>query len=473
MHLLLLPTQLFDFRKVGVVPSKVTLYEDPHFFTAFRYHKLKLLYHRLTCKVQAELLRKQGYAVRYVEFHEKLPKEKWHMFDPVHHELLDKYKKGGATILPTPQFLDASPLDPGNGGHAPFYRRMRKRLGVLIDKTGPVGRKWSFDEANRLPPTYKAGPPAPPRPRHSTVPHFAQLYALSAQYIHTHFDSNYGDIPDRAAQFPYPVDHAGARHWLRDFVAHRLSSFGPYEDAIDKNSDFVYHSVLSPMMNIGLLLDREVLEAALRCQDVKLNSLEGFVRQVIGWRQYVHALYVHRGKVLKRSNFLGHRRRLTDAWWTASTGMPPVDAVIRKIQRLAYAHHIERLMVLGNWMLLNQTDPREVYRIFMEWTIDAYEWVMVPNVFGMSQFADGGQMMRRPYFSAAAYLLKMSNYGRGSGDDDWVELWNACYYAFIDKHKKKLAKNYFMQPALHVWKNKPQGERRRLLRLAKEYAARQ
>ncbi len=180
---------------------------------------------------------------------------------------------------------------------------------------------------------------------------------------------------------------------MEDFIQHRLPLFGTYEDAIVKGESFLFHSVLSPLLNIGLLTPEEVVQEvnkAFKKNKAPLNSVEGFIRQVIGWREYVRACYVLIGNQERIGNFFKHEKALPKGFWKGKTGIEPVDATIQKVLKNGYCHHIERLMILGNFLLLMETDPKEVYRWFMANFVDAYDWVMVPNVYGMSQYADGG-----------------------------------------------------------------------------------
>ncbi|HRG90337.1 MAG TPA: FAD-binding domain-containing protein, partial [Chitinophagales bacterium] len=171
--------------------------------------------------------------------------------------------------------------------------------------------------------------------------------------------------------------------------------------------------------------------------DVPLNSLEGFIRQVIGWREFIRAVYEFKGTAERTRNYWGFNRKIPASFWNGTTGIAPIDTTIRKVLRTGYCHHIERLMLLGNFMLLCEFDPDEVYRWFMELFIDAYDWVMVPNVYGMSQFADGGIMSTKPYISGSNYVLKMSDYPKG----EWCEVWDALFWRFIHTRRAFFLQN--------------------------------
>jgi deoxyribodipyrimidine photolyase-related protein len=200
--------------------------------------------------------------------------------------------------------------------------------------------------------------------------------------------------------------------------------------------------MLSPLLNVGLLTPSQVIEQVIKAKKIPLNSLEGFIRQVIGWREFIRAVYHLRGVDQRTRNFWKHKRQLPHSFYTGTTGILPIDQTIKKILDHAYCHHIERLMILGNFMLLCEFDPDSIYRWFMEMFIDAYDWVMVPNVYGMSQFADGGMMTTKPYISSSNYIKKMSDYPSGK----WCEIWDALFWRFLDKHKLFFKK----QPRLNM-----------------------
>lgn len=240
--------------------------------------------------------------------------------------------------------------------------------------------------------------------------------------------------PGEANRFSYPTTHREARHWLRQFLIERFHDFGPYEDAISTRHRVLHHAVLTPALNIGLLTPREVVDDVLehaREHAVPLNSVEGFIRQIIGWREFMLGVYHEVGVRARTSNFWGFSRRLPRAFYTATTGIPPVDATLRRVIETGWCHHIERLMILGNFMLLCRIHPDDVYAWFMEMFIDAYDWVMVPNVYGMSQFADGGTFTTKPYLSGSNYLLKMSDHPKGP----WCAVWDALFWTFIADHE--------------------------------------
>lgn len=233
-------------------------------------------------------------------------------------------------------------------------------------------------------------------------------------------------------------------------MENRFHEFGDYEDAIVQNESILNHSVLTPMLNTGLLGPQKILDQALKFaqrEQVPINSTEGFVRQIIGWREFIRGMYECKGGQSRTTNFWNFSRKIPDSFYDGSTGIVPIDETIKKVLKTAYCHHIERLMVLGNFMLLCAFDPKEVYRWFMELFIDAYDWVMVPNVYGMSQFADGGLFATKPYIGGSNYLKKMGDYDNG----EWQATWDGLYWNFIDAHQDFFTSNPRLSMMVRLW----------------------
>jgi len=242
---------------------------------------------------------------------------------------------------------------------------------------------------------------------------------------------------------------------------------------------WLHHSLLSPLLNIGLLQPNEITTAALdaaKKKEIPLNSLEGFIRQVTGWREFIRAVYEREGGQQRTRNYWGFKRKIPASFWNGTTGIIPIDHLIRQLQKHAYTHHIERLMVLGNFMLLCEFDPDEVYQWFMEWYIDSYDWVMVPNVYGMTQFADGGIMTTKPYISGSNYLLKMGNWEKGEplsiGNDmqaNWSEIWDGLFWRFMDKQRKFFSSNPRLGMLLKTLDKMNAAKKERLFAIANGY----
>ena len=225
---------------------------------------------------------------------------------------------------------------------------------------------------------------------------------------------------------------------MQDFIANRFILFGDYEDAISKNNDFLFHSALSPLLNVGLITPKELLSKIKNYESkIKINSYEGFIRQIIGWREFIRGVYQKYDDKFINGNYFQNKRKMNSSWYKGETGIDPLDEAILKADRLGWNNHIERLMVISNIMNLSQINPREVYNWFMEFYVDASDWVMVPNVYGMGMFSDGGIFATKPYVCASSYILKMSNHTKGP----WTDILDGLYWKFIDNNRDKLKLN--------------------------------
>lgn len=441
---LILPNQLFEDHPGLAKDRLIILVEHSRFFSELAFHKQKLILHRASMQHFADKLSKEKYSVEYIEhlhaqeLFEHL--KKWNISDlhatewndhGLSKEMNLKCKKAGIklTMYASPMFLTPDDFIKKELGNKKiflmhnFYVAQRKRMNIMIINRKPIGGSWSFDQENRK--TLPEGVKIPPI---SKLPHNAYVKEAKS-YVDKQFKNNPGNIDS----FNYPVTHAQAKKQFQEFLKHRLIHFGDYQDALVQGQSFLFHSVLTPGLNCGLITPEYVIQTTLeyaRIHKTPINNLEGFIRQIIGWREFIRAVYLLKGQEQAKSNFLKNKRELPNTFWSASTGIQPLDDVISKTINHAYAHHIERLMVLGNFMLLCEINPDEVYRWFMELFIDAYDWVMVPNVYGMSQYADGGLMTTKPYISSSNYICKMSNYKKGS----WCSIWDALYWHFIYKH---------------------------------------
>jgi len=308
-----------------------------------------------------------------------------------------------------------------------FYQWQRKRLDILVDENKkPLHSKWSFDSENRkkLPENIQI----PPQPESDPTEHTREVAKL--------IENLFAEHPGDTKNFNWATTRRAALYRLDDFLKNRFEKFGPYEDAIDQKRNWLFHSVLSPYLNMGLITPDEVVDKAVEYaekNDIHYPSLEGFVRQIVGWREFMRGMY-HTHDLAK--NHFNHKRKMKKCWYEGTTGIPPLDDSIQKAVTHGYTHHIERLMILGNIMLLTGLHPDEVYRWFMEMYVDSSDWVMVPNVYGMSQFADGGTFATKPYIGGSNYILKMSNYSKG----EWTDTVDGLYWQFIE-HNRNLFKN--------------------------------
>ncbi len=462
-----LPHQLFAAHLDAEPGTFFVLLEHDLMFLQYPFHQQKLVLHRASMRRFADRLRERGFDVEHVESDRRTTSrralarvvERVRPDRVVLHDVVDDWLEqdlaaalGDAGVawspddaLESPAFLTTraqlrEQLGDRRTRMHHFYTWQRRRLDVLVEHAAdgdgePVGGRWSFDEENRkkLPRRHPVPDPTWPD-RHPEVD-------AAVAWVRERF----GDNPGDADTFAWPTSHAEAEAVLEDFLATRFTQFGPYEDALSSEHPWVFHSLLSPGLNTGLISPRRVLRRALEVgedDDVPLPSLEGFVRQLIGWREYLRGTYLVHGRRMRSSNRLHHTRPLAPGWWDATTGLAPVDHVVERVLRHGWAHHIERLMVLGNAMCLLRTDPDEAYEWFMALFVDAYDWVMVPNVYAMSQFAAGSAFTTKPYVSGSAYLRRMSDYARALDDDgDWQADWDALYWTFVRDHHAVFAGN--------------------------------
>ena len=466
---LVFPHQLYAEHPALEDADRVVMVEDTLYFGdpshPMRFHKQRLWLHRASMKHYATKLERGGHAVEYVEYanerrtlhrlFERLQGEGTTQLvwcDPTDFLLEKRVTEYAAdlglelTTHENPDFINTRQLNAEYAdGHkrwfmAEFYKFQRKRLDVLMDGGEPEGGQWSFDHDNRK---------KVPKSLLDDLPRLEPLNAGPVEqeardYVERRFPKNYGNLET----LHHPTTHEDASHHLDVFLRQRLELFGDYEDAIVEGEHWLWHAVLTPMLNTGLITPREVVNRTLEfaeAEGTRMNSLEGFVRQVIGWREFMRATYEDLGVRMRNGNHWGHHRKLPESFWTGTTGIHPVDDTIARVLDTGYAHHIERLMVMGGFLFLIETDPDDVYRWFMEMFIDAYDWVMVPNSYAMSQHADGGLITTKPYFSGSSYIRKQSNYRPGGGEEangeDWVKVWDGLYWRFIWRHREALGRN--------------------------------
>jgi deoxyribodipyrimidine photolyase-related protein len=454
---ILFPHQLFEHNVLISKCDTIYVVEEWLFFRQYNFHKQKIAFHRASMKFYESYLLSKNCKVVYIDsFHELadvrtlIPHVKsigcdvLEYIDTTDYWLEQRINKACAQhqiILvknDSPLFLNSSQAIAKYFStrkryfQTDFYKYQRQiRNVLLVDHQKPVGGKWTFDEENRL--KYPKGK-TPPR-IDFLKPN--EYYSDAVAYTQTYFSANYGSL---GPEMIYPTTFAESKTWLVNFFNTRFSEFGAYEDAIVSNQHILHHSVLSPMLNVGLITPQFILDEAIGYAEkhpVPLNSLEGFIRQLIGWREFIRAIYELEGNTERSKNYWGFTRKIPPSFWKGTTGIDPIDSTIKKVLKTGYCHHIERLMVLGNFMLLCEFDPDEVYRWFMELFIDAYDWVMVPNVYGMSQFADGGLMATKPYISGSNYLMKMSDYKKG----DWQAVWDGLFWRFMHTHRAFFLQN--------------------------------
>ncbi len=460
--LLILGDQLFPQEHLVKIKTKnVYMAEDLELCTHFRYHQQKIVLFLASMRRYAEDLAANKYRVQYEYLSDKhaISPFEVRLFDYlekanckhlIFFEIEDKFLEDRLTsaaqssgvrveIITSPMFLTSRLefkkylKEQKRPFMKTFYQSQRRRLGILLDDDGqPVGGKWSFDTENRKKLPKDIDPPPLPVFKPNKI--LTEVVSL--------VEKRFSDHPGDAKQFWLPSSRQEALTWLEDFIKNRLAEFGDYEDAICKNKPIIFHSVLTPILNTGLITPDEIIAKVIKFgtaskSKIPLNALEGFIRQIIGWREFIRGIYRNFGDAQTSKNFWHHHRRLNQTWYTGTTGIDPLDHSIKNAVNRGYCHHIERLMVIGNLMLLCKVQPSDVYKWFMEMFVDSADWVMGPNVFGMSQYSDGGIFATKPYICASNYLLKMSDFKKG----DWCLDVDALFWSFLHEHRAFFLKN--------------------------------
>ena len=422
--LYILPHQLFEKKYLTkLVFEKIIIWEHPDFFTKFNFNKKKLILHRASMRKYFHQLQDDFKNVEYVEFFKKHTVQSHAMlFDPVNDMPVFK----NCVIIESPNFLlpkqfhqnmyDEKKSKDSIRFTTYFYPRAKEHLEILynVENTDKLNRK----PLKSLLADYKEFPKQSKK---------NEAYIKEAQaYVQEHFESNYGD----GDNFNFPIDTLTAFKWLDIFIKYRFKYFGTYQDAIVEGESMLYHSGLSSSINIGLIQPNDIVVKIQKHKDnVSVNNYEGYIRQLI-WREYQRYCYMFLKNDLKTKNRFDLKKPLSKAWYDGTLGVHPVDVTIKKAFATGYLHHIERLMIMGNFMLLSQINMDDGFKWFMEFAIDSYEWLMYQNVYDMVFFSTGGKTTHKAYISSSAYVLKMSNFQKGP----WVDEWNAKYKQFKQQH---------------------------------------
>jgi deoxyribodipyrimidine photolyase-related protein len=483
---LIYPHQLFEDIASLKTSDIVFLIEEPLYFSEFKFHKQKLVLHRASMQKYKQYLEQNQIKVEYLEFHQLAKNEsivdilKQHQIQAVEvYDLVDdwlsKRLKSALnevaiqlTIHNSPMFLTSvgefTEFFEARSGTRKywmndFYIWQRKRLNILLDTDNkPTCGKRSFDTENRK-----------KLPKDIVIPNTFEIqnnsYIKEARdYVEEHFPDNFG----RTDTFWCTIDFEGSKKYFQQFLQNRLELFCPYEDAMTTKSDSVFHSTISPLMNNGLLTPDYVIQETLEFitkNEVSMSSAEGFIRQIIGWREYIRALYVLEGKKIRTSNYFDSTRQMPKSMWSAKTGIEPIDYHIQVLEKYAYTHHIPRLMLFGNYLNLCQIEPNSVYEWFMEMYIDAYDWVMVPNVYSMTLYADGGLLTTKPYIASSNYILKMSDFKKG----EWNSSLDALFWNFVSKNFAKLKKEGRLGFIGVQYNKMPDLKKKNYTKIAQEY----
>ena len=448
-------------------------YKDSIFFmcesfdlcTFQKHHKLKLILFLSSMRSYADELKKNKFKVNYIDlkkdfkisYEKKLENfiKKNKFEELISFEIEDKFfekkistlckkNKIKLTFIQSPMFLNSRDefknylSKTKKPFMANFYKIARAKTDILMENNKPKGGKWSFDEDNRkkLPKDIKI-------PEMITAKETKHTKVLK-QEINKIFKNHPGQVDN----FWLPTTYDDAVKWLDYFIIKKFNLFGDYEDAVDTNNNFLFHSVLSPMINLGLLTPELIIERVRKVENkIKINSYEGYIRQIIGWREFIRGIYQNYDQQLEENNFFQHKNSLTKKWYDGTTGLDPLDHSIKNAQKYGYTHHIERLMVLCNIMNLCEIKPNEVYNWFMEMFVDSSDWVMSPNVYGMGLFSDGGIFSTKPYICGSSYFMKMMNFKRGN----WNDIMDGLYWRFINKNRKFFQSNPRLNMMVNIY----------------------
>ncbi len=352
-----------------------------------------------------------------------------------------------------------------------FYRDMRRKTGLMMEGGQPAGGKWNFDHDNRKPASDDLFRPEPLQFEPD------EITREVLDLVDARFGENFGSL----RPFWFATTRAQALKALDHFATHLLAGFGDFQDAMLQGDRFLHHSVLSPYLNIGLLSPLEIckrIEDEWMAGRVPINAAEGFIRQIIGWREYVRGIYFREGPDYPKRNALGHTRDLPWMYWGGETGMNCMAHAVEQTRDEAYAHHIQRLMVTGNFSLLAGIDPHQVHEWYLSVYADAYEWVEAPNTVGMSQFADDGIIASKPYVSSGNYIDRMSDYCKSCAysvkekTGEQACPFNLLYWDFLIRHRERFSNNPRMGQMYRTWDRMDETRRRDVLEGAERFIAR-
>ena len=496
LHVLVLGDQLT--RQVGPLAdadpanTSVLMIESLDLGHSMRHHKQKLIHCFSAMRHFAANLEKDGFTVAYKKAEQSFESgiEKYlnqyggvtlnvmqpndYGYDTLLREACEKHGGGlelhpNALWLTSPETFDDWAIDRKTWQMEYFYRKVRTQYGWLMDGDEPEQGRWNFDKENRKTPD--EGHSFPDLPTFEPD----DITQEVIDFVEKEFPDHFGE----ATPFGWAVIREQALEALKDFCENRLRNFGPFEDAMVQGEYTLNHSLLSPLINVGLLHPKEVIEKALEYyrdgrRKIPINSMEGFLRQILGWREFMHQVYRFKMPEFRDANGLEHSLDVPEFYWTGGTDMNCLHQTIKQLKETAHTHHIQRLMILGNFALVAGVNPQKLTQWFTAVYIDALEWVMVPNVVGMSQYADLGSFTTKPYAASANYINKMSDYCQHCRYDPKEKVgedacpFNSLYWDFLDRHQEKFSDNPRMNMMLANWDKQDKAQREEVLERAKE-----
>lgn len=500
-----LSLDIASLKKMTPKDTRIVMLEAQAVPQGYQCHKKKMVLHFATMRHFRDELKKLGYTVDYYALDDKSAEQRTaaeqglpgllrhfikssrikrlRVMEPNDYDLLHAYREMTqelpvpVDLLPNNMFINS--LDEFKDWEKSqtdlvmenYYRIIRRKMGILMEGDYPTGGRWNYDIENRVPPMENMDfPPLPTLPRDRYV---EQATAV----VEKHLPDFYGSTED----FSFPVTRKASIQWFQDFVERRLRLFGMYQDAMVKENWFMYHSVISPMMNVGLIHPMDTVKAVEDSYyhgNTPINSAEGYIRQVIGWREYVRGIYWSQMPGYRDLNFFNYEAPMPQMFEDGKTRMNCIKCVIEQTHAVGYAHHIQRLMIVGNFCLLSGINPQQVARWFLEKYVDAYEWVVLPNVLGMILFADGGYLGTKPYAASANYIGKMSNYCKGCFYKPRKRVgekacpFNFLYWYFLHRNTEALKDNKRMSMVYNLLRRKQDGEIQLVVRSSEEFIKR-
>ena len=477
-----LGNQLFPLKYIDRFKKDHLFYmaEDYELCTYEKHHKQKILLFLSSMRSYADKLKNNKYKIEYSKiednefkktYFEKLKdiitKKKINEISSfeVEDKFFEKKLKNFFTkskikwnIIQSPMFLNSRDEFKSYLGKskkpfmATFYKEVRRKSGILMGADGtPIGGKWSFDDENRN-----------KLPKNIIAPKLPKIYeSKHTKSLKPIIEKMFSKHPGSTNNFWFATEVEDVTKLLSFFIKEKSNLFGDYEDAVDQKDNILFHSALSPYLNLGLITPEIIIEKILdfhKKNKIKLNSLEGYIRQIIGWREFMRGIYQNYSDQMETKNFFKQNRKMKSSWYEGKTGLPPLDYAINNALKYGWSHHIERLMILSNIMNLCEVKPIYVYKWFMEMFVDSSDWVMVPNVYGMGLFSDGGIFATKPYICGSSYILKMMDFKKG----DWCNTMDGLYWRFIDRNRKFFLKNPRLSMMVRVF-DKMKDERKKLI----------
>lgn len=456
--------------------------EDFHLCTYQKHHKHKILLFLSAMRSFADELKKKKFEVIYKSIEEMDFKESYvdKLFKEIEKEnvkeismfevedkffekqLLDNLKELKLNYLKSPMFLSSRDdfktylNQVKKPFMANFYKKQRVDHNILVDSNNkPVGGKWSFDDENRK-----------KLPKEIDLPEkFTLKETKHTKDLKEIVEKTFSHHPGKTKSFWTCTNRKDTESYLDYFLDKKIENFGDYEDAVDQRDNILFHSALSPQINLGLLTPEEIISKIKSKTISKINSHEGYIRQLIGWREFIRGIYQNFDEKLEKSNFFNHKKVMKETWYTGTTGLVPLDYSINNAIEYGWTHHIERLMILCNIMNLSEINPKEVYKWFMEMFIDSSDWVMSPNVYGMGLFSDGGIFATKPYICGSSYFLKMMHFKKGS----WCDIMDGLYWRFIDKHKDFFLSNPRLSMMVRILEKMNEERKNKIFNAANEF----